>query len=193
MRERSISKYDNIKIGDRFGKWEVIDTIFVDRYAKVPCRCDCGVSYNVDAYSLTVGKSKSCKTCALPRVGATNPAWKGYEEIPNSWFLRFKRRSKISFDITIEDVWNLFLRQEKRCALTGLPIDFSNNRTRSQKYNGISCTASIDRIDSKKGYTKDNVQLVHKDVNMMKNQYSRDYFIDMCRAVINHHRDEQKR
>ena len=166
MGTKSISKYSSIQIGDYFGKWKVVDAVFVDRYAKVPCECECGILCNVDAYTLIKGKSRSCKTCSLPRVGAANPAWKGYEEIPNSWFLRFKRYSKIEFDLQIEDIWDLFLRQEKKCALTGLPIGFSNDRTRSQKYSGISCTASIDRIDSKKGYTRDNTQLVHKDINL---------------------------
>jgi hypothetical protein len=186
MGTKNTSKYSTIQVGDRFEKWEVVGNVFVDRYAKVPCQCQCGVLCDVDAYTLIKGKSKSCKTCSLPRIGATNPAWKGYEEIPNSWFLRFKRYSKIEFALQIEDIWNLFLSQGKKCALTGLPISFANDRTRSQKYSGVSCTASIDRIDSKKGYTKDNIQLVHKDINIMKNQYNQDYFVEMCKAVTNH-------
>lgn len=42
---------------------------------------------------------------------------------------------------------------------------------------------SIDRIDSSEGYLKGNVQLLHKDVNMAKQQYSQDYFVEMCKAV----------
>ena len=37
-----------------------------------------------------------------------------------------------------------------------------------KKRHNDSKTASLDRIDSSKGYTEDNIQWVHKDVNQMK-------------------------
>ena len=183
MGKKNTTKYSNIKIGDNFGQWKVIGDIYMNKYAKVPCECSCGAKSDVDAYTLTTGKSKSCKLCSLPRLGATNPCWKGYEEIPRSWFLRFKRYAKSEFTIEIQDVWNLYLNQNKKCALTDLPISFFNELGRGNKHNGVSCTASIERIDSSKGYTIDNIQLVHKDINIMKNHYNQDYFIEMCKAV----------
>lgn len=45
------------------------------------------------------------------------------------------------------------------------------------------CTASLDRIDSGQGYTNSNIQWVHSMVNMCKNKYPQDKFIEMCRAV----------
>ena len=43
--------------------------------------------------------------------------------------------------------------------------------------------ASLDRIDSSKGYVKDNIQWVHKDVQIMKNKFSEDYFKQICCLV----------
>lgn len=177
------TKYSSIKVGDVFGDWVVINDPFMDRYAKVPCRCKCGLECDVDAYTLVSNKSKSCKTCSLPRLTKKNPSWKGYEEIPASWFRRFRSYSKIEFSIDMEDVWDLYLKQKRICALTGLPISFKNDRERGSKHSGIRCTASIDRIDSSKGYTKDNIQLVHKDVNIMKNAFDQTYFVELCKAV----------
>ena len=37
---------------------------------------------------------------------------------------------------------------------------------------------SLDRIDSSKGYEENNVQWVHKDINLMKNKYDNKYFIE---------------
>jgi archaellum component FlaC len=54
-----------------------------------------------------------------------------------------------------------------------------------QVHNGTA-TASLDRVDSAKGYIKGNVQWVHKDINMMKQQYSQEYFIQMCRLTTEH-------
>ena len=40
-------------------------------------------------------------------------------------------------------------------------------------------------IDSSKGYIKDNVQWVHKDVNFMKQSLPQEKFIDYCRKISN--------
>ncbi len=47
-------------------------------------------------------------------------------------------------------------------------------------------TASLDRIDSSKGYTKDNIQWVHKHVNLMKHKFDQKYFVDICKLIANH-------
>jgi len=44
-------------------------------------------------------------------------------------------------------------------------------------------TAYLDRTDSSKGYVEGNVQLVHKDVNISKNKYELQYFINLCKDV----------
>ena len=72
----------------------------------------------------------------------------------------------------------MYIKQDKKCALTGVPISFEKTE--------LGYSASIDRIDSKKEYDLDNVQLVHKDVNLMKNRFDQDYFISMCKLVAKH-------
>jgi hypothetical protein len=47
----------------------------------------------------------------------------------------------------------------------------------------VEHTASLDRIDSSKGYCEDNVQWVHKDINRMKNTFDQDYFISLCKLI----------
>ena len=44
-------------------------------------------------------------------------------------------------------------------------------------------TASLDRIDSDGAYTIDNVQWIHKDINVMKNSFSEEYFMYLCKLV----------
>ena len=44
-----------------------------------------------------------------------------------------------------------------------------------------------DRIDSTKGYTKDNIQLVTMAANQMKNDLQMDEFISLCKSVINNY------
>ena len=183
------NNYQAIEVGTRFSKWttlEKVSTATTDKYKRQQflCRCECGTEKLVDAYNLTNNKSSGCIHCFnQDRVESKNTSWRGYEEIPSSWFSRFKRYAKSDFDITMEYVWNQYIKQNKKCALSGMPISFQNDHPSGQKYIGRSCTASIDRIDSNKGYTVDNIQLVHKDVNIMKNAFNQEYYIKICKAV----------
>lgn len=55
----------------------------------------------------------------------------------------------------------------------------------SQRFVGCEWqTASLDRINSSIGYTIDNVQWVHKKINMMKMDLSQEEFINYCRLVV---------
>lgn len=83
-------------------------------------------------------------------------------------------REKVPVTISIEYAWNLFLEQNRKCALSGQDIFIGD-----KQYG----TASIDRIDSSRGYEEGNIQWVHKDINFMKRTYSMDYFIEMCKMV----------
>jgi len=44
-------------------------------------------------------------------------------------------------------------------------------------------TASLDRIDSSKGYIEENVHWVHKRINVMKGNMSEQEFLNFCEAV----------
>ena len=48
----------------------------------------------------------------------------------------------------------------------------------------VNTNLSIDRIDSAKGYTRDNVQLVTMVANQMKNDLAIDELVDICERVI---------
>lgn len=79
------------------------------------------------------------------------------------------------FNIKIEDIWNLYIKQERKCAETGWAILFDLEKGKT--------TASLDRVDSTKGYTIDNIQLVHKLVNRSKWDLSEKTFYKLCKAV----------
>ena len=120
--------------------------------------------------------NKECKSCSNKKTDNCHRGF--YKDIRLSWFNKFQTGAElrnISFTITIEYLWEVFKEQDYQCALTGWPIGWADV--------GSNHTASIDRIDSDKGYVVGNVQLVHKDVNMAKQQYSQDYFIEICKAV----------
>ena len=63
------------------------------------------------------------------------------------------------------------------CAISGIKLIFARSWTRDQ-------TASLDRIDSKKGYVEGNVQWVHKRINEMKMDHSNKELISWARKIV---------
>jgi hypothetical protein len=86
--------------------------------------------------------------------------------------------------VTGHEAWQVFLRQNGKCALTGLDLDFGSGGTDRRNYHLGS--ASLDRIDSAKGYSLDNIQWVHKQVNLMKSDLDQSEFIRWCKRVARH-------
>jgi len=122
----------------------------------------------------------------MRRTRTNHPAFRGFGEISKSLWNRIirncirghNRDRIIEFTITMEYAWNLFLNQNRKCALTKLPLELFHI-----EYGKTIGNASLDRIDSSKGYIEGNVQWIHKDVNMMKYNFNQDYFIKLCKLI----------
>ena len=115
-------------------------------------------------------------------TGNKHHCWKGYQEIPQTYFGHAKSQSvkrKLQFDLTIEYLWEIFIKQNRLCSFSGEVLNFNSS---CRTHDG---TASLDRIDSTKGYVKGNVQWVHKDVNYMKQDMTDDEFVKWCERITN--------
>ena len=100
------------------------------------------------------------------------------------WHARQRAKKKnLIFEIDEEYILNLLKKQDGKCAATGIKLESSKANTKKYK---SPFTISLDRIDSDKGYTKDNVQLVCIMFNEMKNIYTMKEVIFMCKAFILH-------
>lgn len=127
-------------------------------------------------------EKSQCRQCANIRINTTcsrkkehNSAWKGYQNVPGKVFSKLKRgaeRRNIDFNLTIEDIFNKYEQQQGLCAFTNKTLMFGED-------------ASVDRIDSKKGYYYDNIQIVHKVLNMLKKDMDNEEFIMWCEQVTN--------
>ena len=86
------------------------------------------------------------------------------------------------FDITVPFLVDLFERQAGRCALSGLPMlttTYIDERPDDKRTNPNKL--SIDRIDSSRGYTEDNVQLLRWRANCMKSDMLLDTYKEEIR------------
>lgn len=145
-------------------------------------QCDCGKIVTLRTGDVVNGRIKSC-SCKRFKRGKDSALWTGYEEIPGTFWNALQcnaRYRKIKIKLTIEEAWEKFIKQNRKCALTGLPLQFISGAT---AHDG---TASLDRIDSTKDYSIDNVQWVHKTINYIKRDLSDDDFIQWCRKVSAH-------
>lgn len=173
-----------------FKNGDIIGDIEFKEYGKngrITCRCL--LCDNIFEYTTSNLKNKKHKDCGCKkRLGNSNGCWRGVGDISKSVFCYIQQDAKkrnILFDITIEQLARLFIEQDRKCALSGVELCFSNQpRQRKQT------TASLDRIDSSKPYTIDNVWWVHKDVNLAKQKLSVEDFINLCRNVANYRRTQ---
>lgn len=184
------SKYNGLfQVGQKFGKWITVSNKVIkisprtDLYgsAGILVKCECGTEKLISAGRLIRGKSNSCNKCINGKF-SDNPAWKGVGSIPGRYFNMVKRgadRRNIPFNLTIEYLDELYKKQNRKCALTGDSIFFSEAR----KYKAET-SASLDRINNDIGYEIGNVQFVSKKLNFAKHKSSEAEFLEMCKKVV---------
>lgn len=195
----------NFPIKDKqYGDYTVIDEqieVSSDNKIKYHVKCKCGKEQYVRSWFLESGRQKSCRECSSrkafwksakerKRVGFCNIEHQGIGNFTKTTYSYFKTNAKrrdIEWDdnLTIEYLWELLQKQNFKCKYSNLPIELTESRKNSN-VDFEKMTASIDRINSNKGYTIDNVQWVHKDINRMKWAFPEERFFELCYLVNKH-------
>lgn len=109
---------------------------------------------------------KSVASHYYHKAKAANPAKYLYKQA--------KHRAKwdydnIEFSISIEDI-----KIPETCPYLGVKLDTSNKDT----------SPSLDRIDSSKGYTKDNIQVISYKANRMKSDATERELLTFAKGVL---------
>jgi hypothetical protein len=115
----------------------------------------------------------------------------GVGQVSGTLMTYLKRKAKernLSFELTAQQLWDLFNAQKGLCALSGEPLVFSVAIDKNHNLDRTLHTASLDRIDNNKGYTIDNVQWIHKILNHMRRQYSVADYVYWCEKVAEYHK-----
>lgn len=178
-------QHDNKKIdclGKTYGGWEVLkESGGSQRGMAYLCRCKCGNTRTIQSHHLrSKGISSKCFKCHTLERQCGIPISREYW----SNVVDGAKSRGIEFDLEIADSYALFQKQGGFCALTGVPLKLFQSTVKFiHERSGTENAASLDRIDSGKGYVIDNVQWVRKDINMLKGSFSQDSFIEMCQEV----------
>lgn len=89
-----------------------------------------------------------------------------------------KRKQHLGFDIDLMFLLKIYEDQKGLCALSGVEMTYIAGRGR------IDTNISLDRIDSSRGYLRDNVQLVCTVVNRMKQDLSQAELVVWCKHIL---------
>lgn len=166
----------NIQFDDYVVEERLTQPGSVSRVSLWRCKCTkCGEMHELTNRQLLSGYKTRCTK------SFRSHNWTGHELITGSLWTRIKKQAvarELDFTLTIEQAWEMFENQKRRCALSGLNISFGSGKS--------GHTASLDRIDSTKGYVLDNVQWVHKEINMMKRNLPEAHFLNLCKLVSDH-------
>lgn len=204
--------------GSKINSWTLIEPCKVKRYISksgktvgkrtvvwyYKCRCDCGGIYEVSWPDIKSNKSTRCKICNLneyiinsqegvKRFGQKNPNYRGSEDVPGRWLSRAKSNAEVRdlcFNVTLEDLQHQWEVQKGLCFYSGVPLIFAKDGETCDTVKHISMVASLDRTDSSKGYTADNITWVSKTINYLKMDLSSDQFIKVCELVYLYNKDK---
>ena len=161
--------------GRQFGLWTVISrsddkSIATNYHTLWLCKCTCERIHSVERCNLIRGNSKGCWICRRNVIECN--------KFPKVWYRKLLEQAKQRghyFEISEDELWQVWELQKGICSLSGLKIEITNALK--------TTTASVDRIDNSLGYIIGNVWFIHKHLNMMKYRYDLNYFTEMCCRV----------
>jgi len=94
-------------------------------------------------------------------------------------FLRRARNRKRLGDLTLDNLVELWNKQNGICPYTGIKLVLPKYNEKHQIFE----TASLDRINSNKPYEKENVVFVSLPINLMKNSMTEEETITFCKKI----------
>jgi len=117
-----------------------------------------------------------CRSCDARRVVlGRHKTFRGLLAHATSAAKQRSLRMDREFSITVDDVMSVLEAQGYKCAVTGVPL--------SHLQPGDRTNASLDRIDSRFGYTPSNIQIVCVIVNTMKHDLSPGELAHWCHLI----------
>ena len=126
-----------------------------------------------------VRREATCKLCRMADRRKRNSSLSGYLKRKISQLKHARRKQGVYFELSLDDVLDIYKRQFGLCALTDMPLEYGVADQNKWASNNLS----IDRICEDDGYTKDNIQLVVASINFMRGSLPLDVFVGLCGRV----------
>lgn len=186
------------RTGQKFGRLTVIERFIEEgkprRRTQWKVSCECGTEKVVDSDNMVAGKIKSCGCLALEKnktnfKGKTpaNTLEKGEGSLScliNRYRVGARRRG-FEYNLTREEFRKL---SKQNCNYCGLEPSKS---IQGQRSNGEYTYNGIDRIDSSKGYFKENCVPCCEFCNKAKLNHSLEEFNNWIERIINFRKEKE--
>ena len=98
--------------------------------------------------------------------------------------LRKIRDRDVNCNITLEDLLDIWNKQKGKCIYSKVELQPSKYKSSNNQI----YTLSIDRIDSSKGYIKDNTQFISIAMNHMKNNMTHEQTLELIEILKNNNK-----
>ena len=156
--------------------------------------CDnCGQLYDkpITEYNRNIRLKRHnycCRSCAM-KGNKNNKSGNIINLISNNrkdeftsfrYYLRNAKKRFKNFNLTLEYLKEIWEQQNGICPYTGIKLQLA---TYTKNHNNPIYTASLDRIDSSKGYEIGNVQFISTAIHYMKNTMSHEDTIKLCNII----------
>jgi hypothetical protein len=174
-----------------------IDAVEEDNWSDGKLKCHfCGTFQDIDQFCIDPSnkqkyrdyRHRKCHSCKRIH-DKTNRIYRyGGDKIThiirNRWDAANARSRKhnLEFNITMDDIYNMIVKQDFKCNLTKIDLTFEMGSGR------VQTNMSLDKINPNLGYTKDNIQIVCAAVNMMKSNLSNDELYNFCEKILENKR-----
>jgi len=190
-------KHPELKVGDKFYNLEVISKPFYETYSsgrkrkKVLCKCSCGniKSFLCESFVCKneLDRAKSCG-CTKRFVNGINAQKRRKpESVYRYVYEQYQSSAKvrnIDFNLSKEEHLEII---KKNCYYCGLEPELKQPHRGKGKYVGIPVPYNgIDRIDSSKGYEKENCVPCCQKCNYMKSDMDISSFTNHIVKIANH-------
>lgn len=147
---------------------------------------ECGNIYHT-GHSILNRKSKGiglgkCHKCYNPKMKSKRKNTMITKNISLSHYKKIQRQAElrgIEFSVTPQYLQSIF---DGHCYFSNIKLKIGTYSRRNNKTD--LGNASLDRLDSNKGYIENNVVWVYKQINLMKHTLSSTEFLDLCKKIV---------
>lgn len=149
----------------KFGYLKPLEILKADKHNNCIwlCKCDCGKMVEVIASNLTTGNTESCGCRKRDMISRNSRTHGMTGTIEYRMWTDAKKRAKnngLDFDISPLDI-----DIPEKCPVLGIQLETGDGAAKPS-------SPSIDRLDSQRGYTKDNIEVISFRANTIKSDAS---------------------
>jgi hypothetical protein len=176
----TLPKHKQDLTGKIFGRLVVLKFNYYNRHYFWLCKCECGEEVSIREDSLLTNNTRSCG--CLQREHASSKRYKDYPTAFNNLFSQYRHNAEVrNIVFTLSREFMFKLTQENCYYCGNEPSNIKKTHSKD-----VYIYSGIDRIDSSKGYTEDNVVACCKICNYAKGIESMTNFSEWIVKVYNY-------